>query len=34
MVEWLMNILVVIGVIIIGAVGILIKTFKDYNRKE
>lgn len=30
--EWLMNIFVVAGVIIIVAIGALIKTFKDYNR--
>ena len=30
--EWLMNIFVVVGVIIIVAIGALIKTFKDYNR--
>ena len=30
--EWLMNIFVVVGVIIIVAILALIKTFKDYNR--
>lgn len=32
MMEWLMNIFVVVGVIIIVAILALIKTFKDYNR--
>ena len=30
--EWLMNIFVSVGVIIIVAILALIKTFKDYNR--